>query len=251
MENDVMSDLMRLDRFLVLAGAAKSRSEAKKILKNGLVQIGDRIEKSAEAHVNPESDRVFCRGKEIAYRQYRYFLLNKPQNVISATKDRISDTVLQLIPEADPKNFFPVGRLDKDTEGLLIITNDGDFAHRLTSPRKKVFKTYYARITGIPTEEEIVRLENGIELSDFTSVPAKFRLLKQSGDESECLLSITEGRFHQVKRMYSAVGHTVLYLKRIAVGGLTLPDDLKPGEYREYTREQLDEAINGFDPESI
>ena len=246
-----MPDLMRLDRFLVLAGAAKSRSEAKKILKNGLVQIGDRIEKSAEAHVNPESDRVLYCGKEITYRQYRYFLLNKPQNVISATKDRISDTVLQLIPEADPKNFFPVGRLDKDTEGLLIITNDGDFAHRLTSPRKKVYKTYFARITGIPTEEEIEKLENGIELSDFTSAPAKFRLLKQTGDESECLLFITEGRFHQVKRMYGAVGHTVLYLKRIAVGGLTLPDDLKPGEYREYTREQLDEAINGFDPESI
>lgn len=251
MENDVMSELIRLDRFLVFTGAAKSRSDAKKILKSGLVQIGDRIEKNAEAHVNPDSDRVFFRGREISYRLYRYFVLNKPQDVISATKDRISNTVMQLIPEADPEKYFPVGRLDKDTEGLLIITNDGEFSHRLTSPRKKVFKTYFARITGIPTEEEIERLQNGIELSDFTSAPARFELLKKCGEESECLLSITEGRFHQVKRMYQAVGHTVLYLKRIAIGGLRLPDDLKPGEYKEYTREQLYEAINGFNPQAI
>ena len=251
MENDVMSDLMRLDRFLVLTGAAKSRSDAKKILKNGLVQIGDRIEKNAEAHVNPDSDRVLFRGREITYRQYRYFLLHKPQDVISATKDRISDTVLQLIPEADPEKYFPVGRLDKDTEGLLLITNDGDFAHRLTSPRKKVYKTYFARITGNPTEEEIRKLESGITLSDFTTAPARFRFLKSDGDKSECLLSISEGRFHQVKRMYQAIGHTVLYLKRIAIGGLTLPEDLKPGEYKEYTREQLDEAINGSDPQTV
>ncbi|MBO4324770.1 MAG: rRNA pseudouridine synthase [Lachnospiraceae bacterium] len=238
---------MRLDRFLALTNAAKSRSDAKKLLKTQALTVNGEICRVPEQQIDTETDTVMLNGKQLVYRQYRYFLLNKPDGVISATKDRISDTVLSLVPEADAKDYFPVGRLDKDTEGLLLVTNDGAFAHNLTSPSKKMPKTYLATVTGRVSEEGINRLESGIVFSDFTSKPAKYEFISEKDGCSDCLLTITEGHFHQVKRMFHAVGNEVVYLKRIAIGGLTLPEDLKPGEYREYTREQLDEAIYGMD----
>lgn len=238
---------MRLDRFLVLTGAAKSRSDAKKLLKTQAVTVNGTICRVSEQQVEPETDSVRMNGNELIYRQYRYFLLNKPDGVISATKDRISETVMALIPEADPEDFFPVGRLDKDTEGLLLVTNDGAFAHNLTSPSKKVPKTYLVHVNGDVSDEGISRLENGIEFSDYTTKPAKYEFLTKRDDITECLLTITEGHFHQVKRMFHAVGNDVIYLKRIAVGGLKLPEGLEPGQYREYTKEQLNEAIYQLD----
>ena len=137
-----------------------------------------------------------------------------------------------------------MGRLDKDTEGLLIITNDGAFAHNLTSPAKKVPKTYFTKVEGIVSEEGIRRLESGITFSDYTTKPAKYECLSYKDGFTECLLTITEGHFHQVKRMFHEVGNDVVFLKRIAIGGLRLPDDLSTGQYREYTKEELDEAIS-------
>lgn len=234
---------MRLDRFLALTNAAKSRSDAKKMLKMQAVTVNGTICRSAEEQIDPDADTIMLNGKVLTYWKYRYFLLNKPDGVISATKDRISDTVLTLVPDADPKDFFPVGRLDKDTEGLLIITNDGAFAHNLTSPAKKVPKTYQAKVEGKVSKEGIERLEQGITFSDYTTKPAGYTFLSEEEGFTNCLLTITEGHFHQVKRMFHEVGNDVVYLKRIAIGGLRIPDGLKTGEYREYTREQLDEAI--------
>lgn len=236
-------ETMRLDRFLVLAGAAKSRSDAKKMLRVSLVTVNGEKTTDPEQKINLPDDSVNVNGKSITYQKYRYFVLNKPAGVISATKDRISETVLSLIPEADPKDYFPVGRLDKDTEGLLIITNDGAFAHKLTSPRKEVAKTYFVRITGTVNEAEQKKLEGGIAFADYTSKPAMYKFLSETGEISECLLTITEGRFHEVKRMFHAVGHEVIYLKRIQIGSFTLPESLAPGEYLEYSAEQLHEAI--------
>ena len=236
-------ETMRLDRFLVLAGAAKSRSDAKKMLRVSLVTVNGEKTTDPERKINLPDDSVKVNGSVIAYLKNRYFVLNKPAGVISATKDRISETVLSLIPEADPKDYFPVGRLDKDTEGLLIITNDGAFAHKLTSPRKEVAKTYFVRITGTVNEAEQRKLEGGIAFADYTSKSAKYKFLSETGETSECLLTITEGRFHEVKRMFHAVGHEVIYLKRIQIGSFTLPESLAPGEYLEYSAEQLHEAI--------
>lgn len=238
---------MRLDRFLTITGAAASRRDAKNLIKNRLVTVNDIKAVSPEQQTDPDNDRVFVKGEQLFYRQYRYFLLNKPKGVISATKDRISDTVLSLIPEADPKSYFPVGRLDIDTEGLLLITNDGAFAHRLTSPKKEVPKTYLAVVSGMVSEDGVKRLESGIEFADFTSKPAKYRFLSGNAESTTCCLTITEGRFHQVKRMFHAVGNEVLSLKRIQIGGLRLPDNLPLGAYREYTSEQLYEAVFQLD----
>ena len=238
-------EIMRLDRFLVLAGAAKSRTDAKKMLRVSAVLINGEPARDPEQKVSPEADEVTVNGRAISYKKYRYFVLNKPSGVISATKDRVSETVLSLIPEADAEHYFPVGRLDKDTEGLLIITNDGAFAHKLTSPKKEVGKTYFVRITGTVSGEEQKKLESGIALSDFTAKPAEYRFLKETGETSECLLTITEGRFHEVKRLFHAVGHEVVYLKRISIGGFELPESLQPGDYLEYSSEQLHEAIFG------
>lgn len=238
---------MRLDRFLELSGACKSRTDAKKVLHNHCVYVNDTLCLKAESKVDIEQDVVLVNGTRYTYKEFRYFVLNKPEGVISATKDRISDTVLALIPEADPERYFPVGRLDKDTEGLLIVTNDGAFAHKLLSPKKEVGKTYLAEITGVVNEEEKQILQNGIQFEDFKSLPAVYEFVRNTPDGSEALLTIYEGKFHQVKRMFHAVGHEVLKLKRVAIGGFTLPGNMKPGEYAEYTLEQLHEAIYQMD----
>lgn len=235
---------MRLDRFLALTNAAKSRSDAKKVLKMQAVTVNGKICRLAEQQVDPESDTVMVNGVLLTYRKYRYFVLNKPAGVISATKDRVSETVLTLIPEADPKDYFPVGRLDKDTEGLLIITNDGAFAHNLTSPAKKVPKTYFTKAEGQVSEEGIRMLTCGITFSDYTTKPARYEFLSYEDGFTECLLTITEGHFHQVKRMFHEVGNDVVFLKRIAIGGLRIPEGLVAGQYKEFSREELDEAIS-------
>ena len=182
-------------------------------------------------------------GQPVSYVSYEYYMLNKPAGVISATEDRKDTTVLDLIKDKKRKDLFPVGRLDKDTEGLLLITNDGDLAHRLLAPKKHVDKVYYAKIRGKVTEEDVKQFEKGLNIGTENKPemtrPASLEILT-SADESQIRLTIHEGKFHQVKRMFLAVGKEVTYLKRERMGTLCLDENLKPGEYRPLTKEEME-----------
>ncbi len=230
-----MSERIRLDAYLVACKAAISRSEAKKLLKKKSVVVNDLVTTAGEQKIDPQSDVVTCAGVRLSYKQFQYYLLNKPAGYITANRDEQHKTVMDLLPFLDPEAFSPVGRLDKDTEGLLLITNDGNLAHRLLSPKKHVAKTYYVRVQGTVSEEATNRLQGGIEFSDFTSKPAQYTFLSYDADadETEAELTIMEGKFHQVKRMFAAVGNEVLYLRRISMGNLRLPKELPLGEYIE------------------
>ena len=227
-----MGKAIRLDKFLADAGSG-TRSEVKKYIQKGKVQVNGITAKK------PELKEVILDGTVVSKApEFVYYLLHKPAGYVSATEDKCDRTVMELVP-SDRKGLFPVGRLDKDTEGLLLITNDGALAHDLLSPAKHVEKTYYAVIDGVVTEKDVNSFENGVDIGEEKlTKPGKLRILK-SEPESEIELTITEGRFHQVKRMFEAVGKKVLYLKRISMGPLQLTDDLKPGEYRPLTEEEI------------
>lgn len=243
---------MRLDKYLAQMSKG-TRSEVKKFIKSGRVFVNGIPAVKPEQKVT-EEDNVELDGERVFYEEYVYYMLNKPQGVVSATKDNICSTVLSLIRDSSKKNIFPVGRLDKDTEGLLIITNDGALSHDLLAPGKHVWKTYFVRVRGILEDKEISCLENGLDIGEEKPTrPAKVRLLKAEGlsllpddpgypEDGQCCLelSICEGRFHQVKRMLAAVGHPVLYLKRLSMGSLQLDESLAPGEYRRLTGEEID-----------
>ena len=232
-----MSEIIRLDKYLADMGCG-TRSQVKQMIRKGQVEINGEKIKKPEQKITTAQDRVCVAGTEIRYEKYRYYLLHKPAGYVSATTDNRDKTVLELLPENIRRELFPVGRLDKDTEGLLLITNDGALAHDLLSPAKHVEKTYYAVIDGVVTEKDVNSFENGVDIGEEKlTKPGKLRILK-SEPESEIELTITEGRFHQVKRMFEAVGKKVLYLKRISMGPLQLTDDLKPGEYRPLTEEE-------------
>lgn len=225
---------MRLDKFLCEAGAG-TRSEVKQLLKKGVVTVNGTVEKAADKKVE-ETDRIALRGRELSYTKFRYYLLHKPSGVITATEDRHTPTVMGLLQGIDTRGLFPVGRLDKDTEGLLLLTNDGALAHRLLSPRKHVDKKYLVK-TKYPLSEEAVRqLTEGVDIGDEkATMPARVKRLA----DTEIELTIREGRFHQVKRMLSAVGNELVYLKRLSIGSLLLPEDLKAGGFRELTKDEL------------
>lgn len=231
---------MRLDKYLA-SQTQESRSQVKEFIRRKLVNVDEQIITNPEFQVDPEKNKVKLRGNVIGYSQYQYFLLNKPAGVISATKDRLSETVLGLLPKDHKKDLFPVGRLDKDTEGLLLITNDGALAHSLLSPKKHVSKTYLVKIKKELTDEDIARLEQGVDIGEVTlTLPASVTKIYDPNLEGEWIhLTIHEGRFHQVKRMLQAVENEVLYLKRIRFGGLSLDSSLKPGDCRELTGEEL------------
>lgn len=230
---------MRIDKMLANLGFG-SRKEVKKILKDGAVKINDQIVKNAKEHVNPETDIVTLHGEVIEYKEFIYLMMNKPQGVISATEDYQEKTVVDLLEMEDAVyEPFPVGRLDKDTEGLLLLTNDGQLSHRLLSPKKHVPKTYFAVIDQEVTEDDVVAFKNGVTLDDgYETKPGELKILK-SGIHSDIELTITEGKFHQVKRMFEAVGKRVVYLKRISMGPLELDESLELGEYRELTDEEI------------
>lgn len=231
---------LRLDKYLAEMNLG-TRSEVKKLITKGQIQVNGAIVKKPELKLDPTSDRVQYQGREITYVIYEYYMLNKPSGVISATEDKRDTTVIDLIESRQRKDLFPVGRLDKDTEGLLLITNDGALAHRLLSPKKHVDKTYYAKISGEVTKEDIETFEKGVCIGEEKlTLPAKLVILK-SGAESEIELTIQEGRFHQVKRMFQAVGKEVVYLKRLSMGSLSLDPSLKPGEYRKLTKEEMEQ----------
>ncbi|MCT2535036.1 rRNA pseudouridine synthase [Aquibacillus koreensis] len=229
---------MRIDKLLANMGFG-SRKEVKTLLKNGAVQKNGDIIKSNSLHVDPEQDVVTVHGERVEYKEFVYLMMNKPPGYVSATEDTRDSTVIDLLePEDIIFDPFPVGRLDKDTEGLLLITNDGKLAHQLLSPKKNVGKTYYAKIDGRVTEEDVVRFKEGVTLDDgYVTKPAELSILTR-GDFSEIELTITEGKFHQVKRMFEAVGKKVTYLKRLSMGTLDLDPSLELGEYRELTEDE-------------
>lgn len=232
---------MRLDKYLADMGVG-TRKEVKNYIRKGLVTVNEQTVKTPELKIG-ESDTVCYNGGVVGYVEKEYYMLNKPAGVISATEDPRQQTVIDLIETKKRKDLFPVGRLDKDTEGLLLITNDGELAHRLLSPKKHVGKVYYARIRGKVTEEDVAAFREGIRIEEgFTALPAILRIL-DSADISEIEVEIYEGKFHQVKRMFEAVGKEVVYLKRLSMGPLLLDEDLRTGDYRPLTEQELEKLL--------
>lgn len=230
----------RLDRVLGNMGVG-TRKEIKLMAKKGRITINGSVVKDSGVHINTDSDVVEVDGVRVQYREYIYLLMNKPAGLVSATEDAREETVVSLLePEDAVFDVFPVGRLDKDTEGLLVLTNDGRLAHEVLSPKHHVPKTYYARIQGVVNNENVKAFSAGIELEDgYVCLPGDLTILGQENGSSEIELTIYEGKFHQVKRMFEAVGKPVTYLKRIRMGNLTLDDNLVPGTYREMDEEDL------------
>ena len=233
--------MKRLDKFLVEMSVA-SRSTIKDMAKKGRITVNGQIVKASDTKIDESADVVAVDGQVIAFSSTEYFMLNKPAGVITATLDKKATTVLDLLDERTRNDLFPVGRLDKDTEGLLLITNDGDLAHRLLAPKKHVDKVYYADIRGVVTDEHIRQFASGLTLSDGTAVmPGELVILDvdSTAGTSSIRLTIHEGKFHQVKRMFEAVGTEVTYLKRLSMGPLSLDEKLSPGEYRRLTDEEI------------
>lgn len=233
--------MKRLDKFLVEMSVA-SRSTIKDMAKKGRITVNGEVVKASDVKIDENIDVVAVDGQVIAFSDTEYFMLNKPAGVITATLDKKAKTVLDLIDERTRNDLFPVGRLDKDTEGLLLITNDGNLAHRLLAPKKHVDKVYYADIDGIVTDEHVRRFAEGLTLLDGTPVmPGELAVHDTDTDAgtSRIQLTIHEGKFHQVKRMFEAVGCSVTYLKRLSMGPLALDEKLAPGEYRRLTDEEI------------
>lgn len=240
---------MRLDKFLVEMKKG-SRSEVKKLIKSGRVTVDGRTVREPEQKFDPERAQISLDGQTVSYASFEYFMLNKPQGVVSATEDRRFQTVVDLIDTARRKDLFPAGRLDIDTEGLLLITNDGQLAHQLLSPKKHVDKVYFARVEGILPSDVKEQFAKGLTLDgEVKTLPARLELLKE-GPVSEVRLTIHEGKFHQVKRMFEAVGCHVVYLKRLSMGSLVLDETLAPGEYRRLTDDEL-RALKGEEVSSL
>lgn len=234
-----MAKTQRIDKVLANMGYG-SRKDIKKFCRAGLVKINGEIVKDSSMHINPESSEIIIDDEIVNYREFVYIMMNKPQGAISATEDMRERTVTDLLDmEYSSFNVFPVGRLDKDTEGLILLTNDGQLAHRLLSPKKQVPKIYYAEVRGTVTEKDIHKFKEGVFIDEeYRTLPAELKILK-SDEISEVELTIYEGKFHQVKRMFRAVGKTVIYLKRLSIGTLKLDENLGPGEYRELSEKEL------------
>lgn len=231
---------MRLDKLLSNMGFG-SRKEVHQFLRKGTVRVNGETEKKSSAAINTKTDSVTLLGEPVVYREFIYIMMNKPQGVLSATADKYDKTVVDLL-SSDFNHFdpFPVGRLDKDTEGFLLLTNDGKLAHHLLSPKKNVPKTYYAHISGVVTNLDVESFKNGVTLDDGYKTKSGGLHILESGETSEVELTITEGKFHQVKRMFEAVDKKVVYLKRLSMGPLSLDEALPLGEYRELTQEEVE-----------
>lgn len=227
---------MRLDKLIADCGKG-SRKEIKLQLRRGAASVNGEIVKNGDFKVDENADEVYFLGEKLNYRKFVYLMLNKPGGVVSATYDNRDSTVVSLIDE-EYSNYklFPVGRLDKDTEGLLIITNDGETAHRLLAPKSHVNKRYYAETDSKIPHSAVQRFKDGITLDDgYVTLPAKLEIITPHS----AYVTICEGKFHQVKRMFADVGCKVVYLKRVNFGDLPLDDELKPGEYRELSAEEI------------
>lgn len=233
---------MRLDKFLVEMGFG-SRTEVKRLLKKKQVLVNGKIETSAKIQIDENQDEISVNNQVLIYKRFVYYLLNKPKGVISATEDDKHRTVLDLLDEnARQKEVFPVGWLDIDTHGLLLLTNNGTLAHAMLSPKKHAAKVYRAKVDGIITEKDVEHFEAGIELKDFTCQPAKLTILEVNEEQQTSLVEIiiSEGKFHQVKRMVQACGKKVTDLERLSMGPLTLDRKLEIGTFRRLTKEELE-----------
>lgn len=231
---------MRLDKLLSNMGYG-SRKDVRQLLKKGTVRVNGETEKNPAVHVDPTNDEVTILGERVVYEEFIYLIMNKPQGVISATEDIRDRTVIDLL-EAEHRHFepFPVGRLDKDTEGFLLLTNDGKLAHNLLAPKKEIPKTYYAEVEGIVTLDDVSQFAQGVTLDDGYETKPGILTILESGHLSRIELTITEGKFHQVKRMFEAVNKKVVYLKRISMGPLKLDEQLELGQYRPLTMEEVE-----------
>ncbi|ANY68559.1 16S rRNA pseudouridine(516) synthase [Paenibacillus sp. BIHB 4019] len=240
-----MAAKIRLDKLLAHTGNG-TRSEIKKFVKQGLITVDGVVVKDSGMIINPEMHEVRFEGRQVNYREFAYFMMNKPAGVVSATEDRKDETVIDLLENEDQAiQPFPVGRLDKDTVGLLLLTNDGQLAHELLSPRKHVPKTYEAVVRGNVGRADQDQFAAGVELDDgYVTMPARLNIRSQeqtdAGVMSMITLTIMEGKFHQVKRMFEAVGKQVVHLKRVAMGPLALDTELEEGSYRELTEGELE-----------
>ncbi|MCI9141510.1 MAG: rRNA pseudouridine synthase [Lachnospiraceae bacterium] len=222
---------MRLDRFLSEMNIG-TRAQVKTYVRQGLVAVNGITVKSPDVKIREDADHITFRGKLLSYQKYVYYMLNKPEGVVSATNDNTAETVVSLLGEDRRKDIFPVGRLDKDTTGLLLLTNDGELAHLLLSPKRHVDKTYQATVSHPLTPEDVSRLEQGVDIGEeHPTLPARVSV----GAENTIFITVQEGKFHQIKRMLQAVDNSVLALKRITFGCLELDRTLKPGEYRALT----------------
>lgn len=230
---------MRLDKILAHCGLG-SRKEVKNYIRKGRVTVNGIVIKKDDFKVELARDEIAFDSQVIEYREHVYLMLHKPADYISATKDNVHPTVLELIEGYENYDLFPVGRLDIDTEGLLIISNDGDFAHKLLAPSRNHAKLYYAKINGVVTLEDIETFKQGVTIEDtYTCKPANLKILSTTSTNSEIEVEIFEGKFHQVKKMFLAINKEVEYLKRIKIRHLCLDSSLKKGEFRELTSEEL------------
>lgn len=233
-----MEKQIRLDKYLAEMSVG-TRSEVKQMVRKGRVCLNGQIVKKPEQKVSKQGNLITVDGNEIIFQKEEYIMLNKPAGVVSATQDAKDKTVLDLIENSKRKDLFPAGRLDKDTEGLLLLTNDGQLAHRLLSPKKHVDKTYYAKIQGKVCNQDVEIFRNGLDIGEKKkTLPADLKIL-HSAEISEIEITIREGKFHQIKRMFEAVDKKVIYLKRISFGNLRLDESLALGEHRNLTQEEL------------
>ena len=222
-----------------------SRKEVKKLIKNNLIEVNGEKIKDPSINIDPEKDKIMVGDEIVNYRKFIYIMMNKPEGVVSATFDNYDETVIDLLEEEyQVFNPFPVGRLDKDTVGLLLITNDGELNHKLISPKWKVDKVYYAEINKEVNDEDVEAFKNGIILSDgYKCMPGKLEIIKSDENGAEVYVTIQEGKFHQVKRMFEALDKKVVYLKRVKFGNISLDENLDEGEYRELTEEELENIL--------
>lgn len=232
---------MRLDKFLVESGLG-SRSQVKQLLKKGQVWVNGAVVTSAKTQIDERSDQIVVDGQPLVYEKFVYYLLNKPKGVISATEDDRHKTVLDLLDDAArQKEVFPVGRLDVDTHGLLLLTNNGQLSHAMLSPKRHVAKVYQAQVAGLMDQADVERFAQGIELKDFTCQPAQLEIIERNEGAKTSLVRITlsEGKFHQVKRMVLACGKEVTDLQRLSMGPLQLDPSLELGQWRRLTEEEM------------
>lgn len=237
---------MRLDKYLADCGEG-TRSEIKKLIRQGVVRVSGIEKVLPDTKIDENTAEVFVEGRRICYKKFVYLMLNKPQGYICATQDKKQETVLDLVPE-EYRHFdlFPAGRLDIDTVGLCLLTNDGDLAHKILSPAGHIPKTYIATVDGMLTENEVEIFAQPMDLGDFVAQPARLEIISASNAESVAVVTIAEGKFHQIKRMFEKTGLKVVHLKRTAMNKLLLDESLGEGEMRELTDEELELLTYGL-----
>ena len=234
---------MRLDKLLAHSGFG-TRKEVKDFIKKGIVTVNGEIAEKDKMQVDPQTDEVCVNGEVITYEEFVYYMLNKPAGYVSATEDNLYPTVVDLIDDYYRDDLFPVGRLDLDTEGLLLLTNDGDFAHKLLAPSRHHSKLYYACVEGIMDENDILKFKEGITIDHYRCQSSNLSIIKTEDNTSEVLIEIFEGKFHQVKKMVESVGKKVTYLKRLQMKNLKLDTSLQIGKFRELSEDELVDLMN-------